>query len=292
MMKQVACSSTIMYLLPDFEYPLEMLRAEADVVVNLIADADKGRPMLEAACTLVEQLGMPVVNPPQKILPTDRESIAQLLSGIAGCLVPVTSHFPPAMLLSGDFDLKDSPFSYPVLLRPAGTHGGEDFEKVNDKDELQAQARKHPDALHYLSNYIDYRSADGYFRKYRFMFVGGEVYPYHLAIDSKWKIHHATTDMLNQQWMQDEEAAYLEDPHAVFGEAQYRVLHAIRDAVGLDYFGIDCGLDQQGRVVVFEVNACMLVHAHNENFPYKTPAVERIKAAFYQMLKGKALPGG
>jgi hypothetical protein len=32
------------------------------------------------------------------------------------------------------------------------------------------------------------------------------------------------------------------------------------------------------------VNASMLVHGNNEQFPYKTEAVERIKSAFHAML--------
>jgi hypothetical protein len=40
---------------------------------------------------------------------------------------------------------------------------------------------------------------------------------------------------------------------------------------------------------VFEVNACMLVHQHNEQFPYKTEPVRRIKEAFDSMLERMAL---
>jgi hypothetical protein len=36
---------------------------------------------------------------------------------------------------------------------------------------------------------------------------------------------------------------------------------------------------------VFEVNASMLVHADNAEFPYKDPYVHAIKAAFAEMLR-------
>jgi glutathione synthase/RimK-type ligase-like ATP-grasp enzyme len=65
-------------------------------------------------------------------------------------------------------------------------------------------------------------------------------------------------------------------------------LDAIRREIGLDYFGIDCALDQAGRVVVFEVNASMLIHLHNEGFEYKTPHVKAIKAAFERMLERRS----
>jgi hypothetical protein len=38
-----------------------------------------------------------------------------------------------------------------------------------------------------------------------------------------------------------------------------------RHRVGLDYFGIDCSLDRDGDVVIFEVNASMLIHPHRES---------------------------
>ena len=177
------------------------------------------------------------------------------------------------------------PFTSTVLARPVGTHGGDDFEKVEDVAALSAFLSQRPDHDHYLIEYIDYISADGHFRKYRFIFVDDQILPYHLCIGRDWKLHHINTDMAHQPWMQQEEAAFLNDSAAVFGPAQHQALHEIRRRVGLDYFGIDCGLDASGNVVVFEVNASMLVHARNEGFLYKTPAVERIKRAYDAMLR-------
>ncbi len=74
--------------------------------------------------------------------------------------------------------------------------------------------------------------------------------------------------------------------------SHYETLRAIRDRIGLDFFGIDCGLDRDGTLVVFEVNASMLVHEHNEAFPYKDPYVRAIKQAFDAMLAETAGKGG
>jgi hypothetical protein len=91
--------------------------------------------------------------------------------------------------------------------------------------------------------------------------------------------------MANQQWMQQEEQAFLRNPSTVFNSMHDQALRAIRQRIGLEFFGIDCGLDRLGNLVVFEVNASMLVHDHNENFPYKAPFVLRIKLAFDEMLR-------
>jgi len=189
---------------------------------------------------------------------------------------------------AGEGGQQQWPASFPLLARPAGTHGGDDFEKIETPAELEAFAARFAASDIYLIEYLDYRSADGFHRKYRFIFVGEAILPYHLAIDANWKLHHEKTDMAHQPWMQREEEEFLAEPTKVFGPQHYRALEAIRQAIGLDYFGIDCGLDAAGDLVVFEVNASMLVHDHNERFPYKAPAVERIKQAFNALLRGRA----
>ncbi len=71
---------------------------------------------------------------------------------------------------------------------------------------------------------------------------------------------------------------------------QFEALRAIQREIGLEYFGIDCALDPHGAVVVFEVNACMLVHPHNTQFPYKNKSVRLIKEKFQAMLRRMAAP--
>ena len=180
------------------------------------------------------------------------------------------------------------PFAFPVLARPVGTHGGDDFEKIESLDQLARFLAQRPNDDHYVIEYVDYTSGDGYFRKYRFIFVGEEILPYHLAIGNDWKVHHISTDMANQPWMQQEEAAFLANPAAVFSAANYQALRMVRERFGLDYFGIDCGLDRDGNLVVFEINASMLVHDDNAEFPYKDPFVRAIKTSFGAMLRKRA----
>ena len=57
-----------------------------------------------------------------------------------------------------------------------------------------------------------------------------------------------------------EEERYLQDMGSVFDAAHQDALREMAKATGLDYGGIDCGLNRDGRIVVFEANASMLVH--------------------------------
>ncbi|QIE23874.1 Tetratricopeptide repeat protein [Caballeronia sp. SBC1] len=288
LVERVGYETHVLNLLPDVAYDIDMLRDSADVVVNLVADGDQGHALLAPATKLVDLIGKPVVNHPGKIARTSRDSIARRLTAIAGCHVPQTLRVSGKSARGSECDPKLASFSRPWLIRLAGTHNGDDFQKVHDENEIDAFVTRFPDADFYLTEYCDYRSADGYFRKYRFMFIDGEIYPYHLAIHDEWKIHHANTDMVNQHWMQDEEKAFLDDPRSVFGPPQFDALRAIQQEIDLDYFGIDCALDLSGRIVVFEVNACMLVHSNNAHFSYKNNSVSLIKDGFEAMLRRMA----
>jgi hypothetical protein len=172
-------------------------------VFNLISDVDQGREILPAAEALVAQLGLPVVNEPRTICKTDRESVAATLSGIGTfCHAPQVRRCTAESFATGDHRAN---WPFPLLMRVVGTHGGETFEKVDNEPAARAFIAGHPGATFYLTQFVDYRSADGFFRKYRFFFVGDQILPYHLAIHDTWKVQHVATDMASQPWMRCEE---------------------------------------------------------------------------------------
>ena len=85
--------------------------------------------------------------------------------------------------------------------------------------------------------------------------------------------------------MRKEEERFLADMGGVFSAPHQDALRAIAKATGLDYGGIDCGIDRDGRIVVFEANASMLVHDEKDaDFGYKNQYIARIKVAFDAML--------
>ncbi|HEY8025382.1 MAG TPA: tetratricopeptide repeat protein [Burkholderiaceae bacterium] len=276
-------------IMAGLKHDLTLLRGKADLVFNMIADADNGKEVLPLALELADQFACPVVNHPRKILQTDRASIARTLADIPLCRVPKTRRFPAAELAGAAGLQALSEFGAPFLIRCAGTHGGDDFEKIDDPAAVDDFVKRNPDATIYVSDFVDYRAPDGYYRKYRLIFLDDQILPYHLAIHDHWMVHHFRTDMANQEWMRKEEQAFLEHPQSVFSEAHYESLRKASAAIGLDYCGIDCSLDQHGNIVVFEANATMLVHDEkNPTFAYKNPYIAKIKQAFDHMLTVKA----
>jgi tetratricopeptide (TPR) repeat protein len=277
--------SHFLALLAGEEYDIDFLRSKADVVINMISDADNGKDVLPFALDIADRIGRPTVNHPRRIIGTDRETIASLLSGIALCRIPKTVRLSAEVLAGADWHQFIEGFTMPLLIRCAGTHGGDDFEKIDDIGAIAPFVSSHPDANFYVSEFADYRSADGYYRKYRLISLNDEILPYHLAIHDHWLVHHFRTDMANQEWMRKEEEAFLKDPHLVFSKEHYDALKEVAKAIGLDYCGIDCSLDRDGKIVVFEANATMRVHDEKVAiFTYKNPYIAKIKEAFDAML--------
>lgn len=281
-----AYESHFVALLPGIPPDVDLLGRHGDIVVNLISDADQAHAMLTEAATLVDRLGRLVINHPRLILNTGREAVASLLVGIEDCHVPPTIRMTRAALTAPDAaaELRRRGCQFPLLLRLAGSHGGETFEKVETVEGMARFVEAHPDDLIYVTPYVDYLSADGYFRKYRFVLTDQDILPYHLAISENWKVHHYTTAMDRHAWMQDEEKAFLSNPEAVFSPAHFAAMAVIRDRIGLEFFGIDCSLDHEGKLLLFEANASILIHDDNADFPYKTPFCYQIKEAIGAML--------
>lgn len=272
-------------VLPDTPEDMDLLRAKADVVFNMICNADDGEDSLARALDLVERLGCPTINHPRLIMNTNRESIAHRLTGIPGCIVPRTFRVTGSIVGEAALNEEFAGLELPVLARLAGPHGGDDFEKFDDWASLAGFVSRDPEANYYLIEYVNYRSEDGFFRKYRVIFIDGEILPYHLAIHDDWKVHHFRTDMANHAWMRREEERFLEDMTGVFNADHQAALRAMAAATGLDYGGIDCGLDSNNGIVMFEANAAMLVHDEKtETFAYKNQYIAKIKHAFDVML--------
>lgn len=112
--------------------------------------------------SVAKRLGKPVVNDPGKIRRTTRDAIADLLQGIPACRLPRILRLDAGTDVSAAALAVLLPFAFPVLARPAGTHGGDDFEKFRSPDELARFLAQRPDADHYVIEYIDYASSDGH----------------------------------------------------------------------------------------------------------------------------------
>jgi tetratricopeptide (TPR) repeat protein len=265
----------------DYAKPGEGARLpDFDLVFNAAGDPDMAAPLLPEVEGFLAALTKPLLNPPAAVKRTQRQLLPDLIGAIPDVIVPKVARAGREALGAAAARV-----GFPLILRPAGAHGGRGVRLIERPEDLASAALGEAESF-YLTRYHDYRSPDGYFRKYRMIFVDREPYPYHLAISQHWLVHYFSADMLAPAWKRQEEARFLAEPRAALGRQATAALGAVARRLDLDFCGIDFAIDTQGRVLVFEANATMLVHLADkrELFPYKHEYVPRIFDAFAAML--------
>jgi hypothetical protein len=262
------------------------------LVVNSIGDADAAPEALKGAQNLLAHTAAPVINQPAAVLATGRCAIARRLAGLPGVVTANTVSLSRHVLAASDAaaTLAGHGFTFPLLLRSPGFHQGEHFERVESPTALPSVLAALPGSNLTVMQFLDARGRDGKTRKYRAMMIGGRLYPLHAAISHLWKIHYFSAEMADHPQHRLEDAAFLEDMPGVLGPRAMVALQAIQDVLGLDYGGIDFGLNEEGDVLLFEANATMAVipPAPDRRWDYRRPAVARICAAVHVMLIEKA----
>jgi len=278
------------YLDPSIPLPPHQL------IFNAIGDADLCEPALEAAAGLIARTSAPVVNDPRAVMKTGRISNARRLGAIAGVVAPRTIAMPRDVLAGPDgaSSIVDHRFTFPLLLRSPGYHTGRNFILVASAAELAAAAASLPGNDLLVIEYLDARGKDGNARKYRVMMIAGRIYPLHLAISRQWKVHYFTSDMADQPDHRLQEAGFLGDMPAALGDKAIAALERIRDALGLDYGGIDFGLGQNGDLLLFEANATMVITppSPDERWAYRRAAIGKILDAVVAMIMQKSAQAG
>jgi tetratricopeptide (TPR) repeat protein/glutathione synthase/RimK-type ligase-like ATP-grasp enzyme len=266
------------------------------LIFNAIGDADLCDEALRAACRLVAQNKAPVINDPRAVMKTGRIDNATRLRTIEGVRTARTIAIPRSVLTSPDGAslLSARGLSFPLLLRSPGYHTGRNFILVQHASDLAGAAAGLPGEELLAIEYLDARADDGRARKFRVMLIGGRLYPLHLAISKDWKVHYFTSDMATEPEHRREEADFLENMPAVLGEKAMTALAAIRDVLGLDYAGVDFGLDAEGNLLLFEANATMVIAKPPDgaHWAYRHKAVNQALDAVAAMIAARARDGG
>ena len=138
-------------------------------------------------------------------------------------------------------------FRFPAILRPAGAHTGMGTRLCGSLAEVAAAMVGGKD--HYLTEFVDFRSLDGVYRKFRFFAIGSALLLRHMLSSEGWMIHAKARQglALGSPDFQAEEQGYFTDGIERHYPEAWRGLQRIRARIGLDYFGIDCHLARDGR---------------------------------------------
>jgi hypothetical protein len=177
-------------------------------------------------------------------------------------------------------------------VRAFGFQAGRFFEAITDAASMQSVLASVPGDELLLIAFVETRRADGFFRKYRVLFIGGSLYPVHLAISTHWKVHYFSAGMEERPEHRAEEQRFLDDMAAVLGARVMNTLTDIAAALGLDYGGVDFGIDAAGNVVIFEANATMAVYppVAGDLWAYRRPAYDAAVRAMTGLIVDRSAP--
>ena len=271
--------------------PLPEAPPEHDLLLVAIAESNENRLSLEHLHRRLATWPRPQINAPEEILKLERTRACSLLSPIPNIEMPPTKQvsretvrrlatFKPKIedVLDGG--------AYPIIIRPVDSHAGRGLVKIESPTELLKYLDDRSDAEFFLSQFIDYRSPDGLFRKYRIVIMQGRPFLCHMGISEHWMVHYPYEEMISNLSRREEEKQSMATFDEGFARRHQSALSAIHKQIHLDYFGLDCAQSRDGRLLIFEAASAMLVHAMDspESFPYKQAQMRKVFGAFRSML--------
>lgn len=283
----------LVYVRSDGALPLNV--PEHDVAFMAVSESPSAAATLRGVASALRGWPTPVMNGrPERVAALTRDGVAATFTGDPHVLAPPVvrlSRQSLAALAARSVDAATicSGGSFPFVVRPVGSHAGKGLAKLDDAAAVAAYLEGQLDAEFYLSPFVDYRGADGLYRKLRIAFIGGRPFISHLAVSEHWMVHYLNAGMTESAARRAEEAALMLGFDDGFAERHAAGFRSLCDRIGLDYFGIDCAETRDGRLLLFEADVAMIVHDLDPEpeFSYKKPVMRRLFDAFQHELSSK-----
>ena len=253
---------------------------EHDVLFVAIAESEVNLSLLKQLTPLLATWSKPVLNKPERIALMSRDGACALLENASGIAMPTTIRYALNTI-------EPQAFAYPIIIRPVDSHAGHDLDKVENAEALQHYLNgQHYDDF-FIAPFVDYKNSDGLYRKYRVILCAGDAFLCHLAMSTHWMIHYLNAGMADDAQKRAEEAQAMNEFKQTFAKKHAVAFQTIYERTGLDYVGIDCSETPDGKLLIFEIDSCMIVHAIDpvDLFPYKPEHMKTLFNAFELMLK-------
>jgi hypothetical protein len=133
----------------------------------------------------------------------------------------------------------------------------------------------------YATEFCDFVGADGRYRKFRVVMLGEQVFLRHCIIGENWLLHAARRAAGTEKTEREMFAIFDRD----WAARLHPIFREIGSRLRLDFFGIDCNIDDHGQVVLFEANAAMNILQNTSPSPNMWDApIERIRNALEDRL--------
>lgn len=226
-----------------------------DIIFNAICEPDICKNALYSAMHFLKDNNeVPVINHPSLVLRMTKDNLYNTIKDVPGLYVPKVIRIRPDSL-NYVSEVADKEEFYPFIFREVGKHTQHEAVLVESpKDIRKIETYPFRGQEYYMVEYVDYRSWDGLFRKYRVYVIDGKLYPKSLVISDYWNVHGKDRKRL----MEKDEKYELEEENWLknFQEKDYAPINEIYKKIPLDLFIVDFGILRDGRIVIFEASAC------------------------------------
>lgn len=284
-----AVALDMLYVAPG--QPLPSVIPEHDLLFIAVSECDQNHSLLQHIERLTKSWPHPVLNKPERIASLNRDSVCALLEGAPGLVMPLAAridrqtlaqigraHLPLTRVLEEG--------GFPLIVRPVDSHAGRGLVKLDSAASIADYLQMMPESEFYISRFIDYRGADGLFRKYRIVLIDGQPFACHMGISQHWMIHYLNAGMAESAEKRAEEARFIATFDTGFAPRHQAALDAIYTRMGLDYLVLDCAETRAGALLIFEADTSAVVHAMDpiDIFPYKQSQMHKVFDAFQALL--------
>ncbi len=256
--------------------------------VAMIAASESAPEALAGFARIFGLWPRPILNDPDRIAPMSRTWLPGRLQGLAGLTTAPARIVSRADLAAVYLTSLLPGSNFPFLLRPLGSHAGNGLVRVEGPQDVHRFLADAEGDAFTLTQFIDYRGANGWYCKYRIAFVAGHPFICHMAASETWMVHYLNAGMDESPAKRAAESTAMLDD--AFTSRHAAALTALAEAMGLDYFSVDCAETKDGRLLVFEADTAAIIHSMDppELYPYKRQAMQRCYDAFAAMVRDKA----
>ncbi|KYJ87048.1 ATP-grasp domain-containing protein [Sulfurovum riftiae] len=255
-------------------------------VFNEISDPDTHKNTLQKAENFYKSVAgkIPFFNIPSNIMKTTRDNIYQLLQDIDKLHVPKTVRSQPRSPSDIYDAIEKEGFDFPIIFRQAGDHGGISTLRVDDTTE-EFYAFPLDGRDYYLTQFVDYIE-NGFYEKTRLIVIDGNIYIRGTMISDQWLVH-AKNELFDTSSMIKRKNSLNSFENNLKPTIQPTITK-IHKKLELDYFGIDCHIDQNNNILIFEINASMDVMTTSEKKKeLLDPYIKKIKQGIFKMIRDK-----
>jgi hypothetical protein len=251
----------------------------SDAIVNCMADPDLQEAELAIAGACCLSAEMPVVNHPAAVLGLGADRVAAAVADVPDLVVP------RVFRLSAE-EVEAAQIYEPWIARRCGSDAAEATALVADQGALLRFAADHPGDV-YLSEVLDFASADGLYRKYRVRVVDGEPVPEHVFIDRNTQVHPDSSRKVAAENLAflEEERQFVSAPCAPEIDA---VLRRVHERVGTDFYAVDFAMLPNDRLLLLGLGAAMQAGDTRSIVPWSKDVLRSIVGRFSTLLRRKA----